>query len=325
MEYTRADFAPLRETGYGIGFTWSAMTLPHTGNPLPFPEAVEAFDVDAFVDQAAEAGAGHVLFTTTHAVHHLPFPHPVVDEIIPGRTCRRDLVMEMADALAAKGIRLVLYYHHGTDGKFQDPPWQEAVGAMETDQGRFYDNYCRIVSWMGEHYGPKATAFWFDAAYGLEGRGNPDRVQPGRINAEVPWERMTAAAKTGHPGRLVCYNTGIEDYRLCTEYQDYWAGELTRLNFVPRGRKTPGGLAWYAYVSWHAHPLGRSWGEWLIHDESIGLDWPAPQAESVAALIRRFRGAGGAVTFNLLCYQDGSALETDLQVMKDVKGILGRS
>ena len=135
MTFTRADFAPLRDTGYGIGFHWTTWTLPRDGETVkPFEQAVDDFDVDAFVAQAVEAGAGHVLFTATHALHWLPAPHPEVDRILPGRTCRRDLIGEIADGLAAQGIKLVLYYHHGTDGPAQDPEWQEAVGSLDADQ-----------------------------------------------------------------------------------------------------------------------------------------------------------------------------------------------
>ena len=122
MTFARADFAPLRDTGYGIGFHWTTWTLPQAGQVVkPFEQAVEDFDVDAFVAQAVEAGAGHVLFTANHALHWLPAPHPDVDRILPGRTCRRDLIGELADGLAAQGITLILYYHHGTDGPAQGP------------------------------------------------------------------------------------------------------------------------------------------------------------------------------------------------------------
>ena len=119
-DYERASFAPLRDTVYGIGFHWTTWTLPLEGEPVSFEEAVENFDVERFVEQAVAAGAGHVLITSTHQLHWLPAPNPEVDKVIAGRTCRRDLLMELADSLARAGIKLVLYYHHGTDGQQQD-------------------------------------------------------------------------------------------------------------------------------------------------------------------------------------------------------------
>jgi len=53
--------------------------------------------------------------------------------------------------------------------------------------------------------------------------------------------------------------------------------------------------------------------------ENRRLDWPPPTADSVVAYLRRFQDRGGTATFNLLCYQDGSALDTDLDVMRQVK------
>ena len=311
MDFQRTDFAPLRETGYGIGFHWTTWTLPQGGRPVkPFAQAVDDFDVDAFVAQAVEAGAGHVLWTANHALHRLPAPHPEVDRILPGRTCRRDLLGEIADGLAARGIKLILYYHHGTDGPQQDPEWQAAVGSLEADQAGFYDNYCRIVAGLGERYGPKITAFWFDAGYALVRRG------------PVPWERLAEAARAGHPGRLLTYNAGVECQDDHTPCQDYWAGEVCRLNFVPRGPQTRGGLPWYSFVSWHPDPRWPGTGEWGIGPASRDLDWPPPCVEGVVAYLRRFQALGGTVTFNLLCYQDGSAYPTDLETMKGVKRLL---
>src|SRR5690606_28429884 len=120
-------------------------------------------DVNAFVEQAVETGAGHVLFPLTHALQYFPGPNAELDKIMAGRTCKRDLVMEIADGLLAAGIKLVLYYHHGCDLSNQDPEWQAAVGGQDLDQTKFHDCYCKVVGWMGEHYGPKAIAYWFDA------------------------------------------------------------------------------------------------------------------------------------------------------------------
>lgn len=310
MSYQRASFEPLRQSGYGIGFHWTTWNWPREGEPVSFEEAVETFDVAAFVEQAVEAGAGHVLITTTHEKHHLAGPNSEVDRILSGRTSKRDLLMEIADGLAAANIRLMLYYHHGCGEPTQDTDWQDAMGSKKLDQTDFYDRYCRILGWMGEHYGPKAIAWWFDAGYSLMARSAP------------PFARMTAAAKAGHPDRLVAYNAGIEEHTLYTVCQDYWAGEMNRLNYVPRGKLTPAGLPWYSLTSWHAHHEMPMCGGWNIDAETRDLDWPPPPVEAVAAYLRRFQAVGGTVTFNLLCHQDGSALDTDLAVMKQLKGIM---
>lgn len=308
--YDRASFALLRKTRYGIAFHWTTWTVDRNGKTRPFDEMVEAFDVGAFVAQAVEAGAGHVMITVTHAMHHLPCPSDEVDRILPGRTCQRDLLMEIADGLAAAGIKLMLYYNHGTSkppsrpDQPQDPAWQQAVGSFEnSDRGRYHDNYCAVLTELGERYRDKVVAWWFDSG-----------SEQARY-ADTPWHRFTAAAKAGHPDRLVTYNAGVLNHELHTPYQDYWAGEINGLVRAARGPFTPHGLPWYALCTWHGYDRYCQRGEWGLREASFGLDWPAPEVESVARFVRWFEASGGAVTFNLFCYADGTALESDLAVI----------
>lgn len=237
MAYKRADFSTLRDTGYGIGVHWTTATVPAKGNSLPYEEAVNAFDVKSFVEQVVEMGAGHVLFTSTHSKHHICAPNPEIDRILKGRTCKRDLLMEIADELLKANIKLIVYYNSGIHRG--DPKWKEAVGANKENPTTFFDNWCRIISWMGKHYSDKIIAFWIDGGYELDAQGN------------TPWESMANAAKTGNLSRLVCFNSGIEKHHLYTQCQDYWAGEVCRLNYIPRGNLTPSGLPWYSFLSWH--------------------------------------------------------------------------
>lgn len=299
-DYERADFGLLRNTGYGVGFHWIVGVVPRAGEPKPFAEAVRDFDVGVFVDRVVETGAGHVLFTVNHGKHHLCCPNPEVDRLLKGRTTERDLVMELADGLAAKNIRLMLYYLSTCDRQ-----WANAVGSANKEP-RFFDNWMRIISWMGEHYGNKVIGWWFDAGRNIMAVGNP------------PWKEMTAAAKTGFANRLVCYNPGIEDVRSLTPYQDYWAGETVRLNYIPRGPSADG-LPWYGFTSWHGDSQKPRCGYWALEADNVDRDWPPPPAQSVIDYYQRFRRVGGTVTFNLLCYQDGSIYDSDLAVMREVK------
>jgi len=306
MSYQQADFSVLSQGRYGLGFHWTTDTVGHGGEKLPYAEAVARFDVANFIDQAVSLGADHVLFTSVHALQQYPGPHPVIEQLLPGRTCQRDLIGEIAEGLARRGMRFILYYHHGTDG-LMDPDWQLACGARKPDQREFYENYNNIVRWMGQRYGKTVTAFWFDAGYALQARGG------------VPWQQMTEAAKAGHPGRLVAYNSGIENLQMYTIYQDYWAGETTRLNFLPRGLMTPVLMPWYAFVDWHCHREFAGCGQWVLDAPAAKMDWPAPPVEALEAFYRRFQAVGGAVTFNMLCRQDGSIIDEDRQIMRQLK------
>jgi len=304
-DYERADFALLRETGYGVGFHWTTATVPPMGEPAAHDEAIKAFDVAAFVQHVKQTGAGHVLFTATHSKHHFCGPNPEIDKVLPGRTCERDLLMELADALNDTDILLIMYYNSGIHRN--DPEWRHAVGAEDKASPKFFEHWTRIVGWIGEHYGPKISAFWFDGGYELDSFEH------------TPWEDLTAAAKAGHPDRLICYNPGIEKHFLYTPDQDFWAGEVCRVNFIPRGELTPSGLPWYAFLSWHGDSRKPNCGHWVMNRENCEHPWRPPSPETAVNFLRGFQNVGGTVTFNVFCYQDGSIYPPDFELMKGVR------
>ena len=311
MGYRRADFRPLADTKYGVGFHWTTWTAPKMGEMTPFEDAVNAFDVKRFVSQVVECGAGHVLFPLTHMLHYMPCPNPVLDGIFPGRTCERDLVMELADELGEHGIPLILYYNFCFHG---DVEWKQATCPDKSDAialKAHIENTLEMVRLLGGRYGKKVIAFWFDTGF-QEFDG-------------FPFAEMTAAAKTGNPGRLVTYNNSIEVYKAYTEYQDFWWGEGVRLNYVPRGGAlTPeSGLPWYNFVDWHPdYMLEQRCGEWGIQMHTRDLEWPAPCVHSVHDFLKRFTDLGGAVTFNLFIWRDGEIFAEDLKVMRELKKIV---
>lgn len=207
-DYQRANTDWLAKCLYGVGVHWTAQTVPRNGQPLPFQKAVETFDVKKFVDAVVYAGADYLLFTAAHALQKLPAPNPVIDRLLPGRTCERDLIAELADGLAAKGKCLLVYYNHSCNHK-QDAAWEQAVGYHGLNKETFAKNLMGIVGWMGERYGDKIRAWWFDSPYSLDPRGPHNSLTTDMTGFQFPWERFTVAAKLGFPARLVTYNPGV--------------------------------------------------------------------------------------------------------------------
>ena len=60
-----------------------------------------------------ESGAAYVLWSVTWGNQYISAPIESLDAIIKGRTTKRDLLGEMANALHARGIKLIFYYHYG--------------------------------------------------------------------------------------------------------------------------------------------------------------------------------------------------------------------
>ena len=73
---------------------------------------VDAFALDDFVDQVVSTGAGYLIFTVGQNTGHYCSPNSAYDEITgfrPSRCSRRDLIAELAESLAARGVRLLVY------------------------------------------------------------------------------------------------------------------------------------------------------------------------------------------------------------------------
>jgi alpha-L-fucosidase len=296
--YVRANTDWLAKCRFGIGIHWTAQTVPRSGPPKPFQKAVADFDLQGFIAAVEHAGADYVLFTAAHALQMLPAPHPVLDKILPGRTCERDLIRELADALAAKQKHLLVYYNHSCNGK-QDSPWEQAVGYHATRKERFAQNLMEIVSWMGDRYRDKIKAWWFDSPYSLDPRGPHNSVTTDMTGFQFPWERFTVAAKTGHPARLVTYNAGVNQTFLYTTHQDYWAGELVNLDHPAKSRYLDSGLQWFGWTCLE----DRGW----VHTKrDTPIRPPLYTDEQVLRYVRTCNQHMAPMTFNVGIYQDGT-------------------
>ena len=174
----RANTDWLANCRYGVGVHWTAQTVPRHGPPMPFQKAVDAFDVKKFIDDLVHAGADYLLFTVAHALQMLPAPHPVIDKILPGRTCKRDLIIELADPLAAKGKHLLVYYNHSCN-RGQDRPgnrrWATMIGTSRSSPRTSW------TSWAG----------WASGTRTRSRRGGSTAHIP-----SIPVARTTASAPT---------------------------------------------------------------------------------------------------------------------------------
>jgi alpha-L-fucosidase len=306
--YTRANTDWLAKCRYGIGVHWTAQTVPRYGDPLPFQRAVDAFKLKDFVAQVRDAGADYMLFTAAHALQMLPAPHPVIDRLLPGRTCKRDLIAELADALAAKGLPLLVYYNHSCNGK-DDPEWRKAVGYDGQDKSVLAKNLTDIVAWMGDRYKDKIKAWWFDSSYSLDSRGPHNSVTTDMTGFQFPWERFTVAAKTGYSARLVTYNAGVAQTFLYTTHQDYWAGELVNLKTPATSRFMPNGLQWSGWTC-------LDFRGWIHTKRNTEIPKPLYSDEEVIAFVRTCNSHQAPMTFNVGIYQDGTVAPASIEQLR---------
>lgn len=316
--YVPASTDWLADCRYGVGVHWTAQTVPRHGAPVTFQEAVAAFDVESFVEQLVYAGADYLLLTATHALQMFPAPHPVIDQILAGRTCTRDLITALADALAAHGMPLLVYYNHSCNGQ-DDPAWRAAVGYDGADKNVLADHLLDIVDWMSAHYGEKIKAWWFDSPYSLDTRGRYHSVTTDLAGFQFPWERFTAAAKRGFPDRLVTYNAGINETFLYTTHQDYWAGELVDLDHPATSRHHPAnGLQWFGWTCLDDRA-------WVHHRLDSAVPEPLYTDDQVIRFVRTCNRHQAPMTFNVGVYQDGTLAEASVEQLHRLStALLGR-
>ncbi|MBP5285511.1 MAG: hypothetical protein ILO34_05315, partial [Kiritimatiellae bacterium] len=285
----------------GIGAHWTAQCVYDDGSePASFEEMVNAFDVDLFAGQLADAGATHLIFTLAHEFQLLPCPNAALDAIEPGRTSKRDLVGEIIAKLKPLGIKFVAYYNHSCNNfdRPENAKWFNAVkapffgvegGSMET----FASNYCAIVADISKRYGEDIAAWWFDSAPSIDSTGTLNFTGTGKDESVFPFDRLVEAAKSGNPKAAVAINPGVADYHLYTDNVDYYCGESVNFSEPFMGERRPeiADTRWICADSmWWVLTKGFASGAFM----------PRLDAEGFAAYIRENKAAQRMTTFNIL-------------------------
>lgn len=260
----------LREAQLGVFVHY----LP--GDPAAFA-GVDAFDCEHLADQLASMGARYLVLTLGQNSGYMNAPNAAYDRVTgyaAGERCAvRDLPLDLHQALAPRGIRLMLYLPCQVPNR--DVRAQAAFGLDQgpkdqpIDSG-FAHKWAEVIREWADRYGDKVSGWWFDGAY--------EHV---RFHEEIA-QIYTAAVRHGNPDAIVTFNPGVRLIRY-TESEDYTAGELNEpCAAVPEGR-------WVDGSQWHALTyLGSAWGRRDVRfaDESW-IDW-----------VRAATAAGGAVTLD---------------------------
>jgi len=288
---SQADTDWFRGAGFGLMLHWTSQSMPRRGPPKPYAEAVRDFDVTTLADQVASTGAGLVTLTTSHAEMYFPAPLSSLDRILPGRTAERDLVADLAEALAERGIRLILYYNLGSSS---DPTWQRASGFYETDTTTFWNNWTAVVEEAGERYRDRLAGWWFDDG------------TAGYYYRSPPWERLAKAAKSGNPRRIICFNPWI--LPPATDFQDFFAGEGS-LDATVAGWLKPGDhgrLSGGEHEGLQASAAVIMESDWLHGRLDTDIPQPGMSVDQLASTLRQFRDQENVLMLNCEIYQDGT-------------------
>jgi hypothetical protein len=305
-ERARADRASTDwfvKGGYGVMFHWTDFTQPRVGVKKPYPEAVNAFDVDKFAKLVSDMGAAYVIFTLNHAHPHCPAPIQSWEAIHPGSTTRRDLVGDIADSLEKQGIRLLLYINSpvlamlggiGASGLYD----------LTYSEERFTEIHKSVLSEIGLRYRDKLAGYWFDSWY-----------QSLAAYPDVPIEAIYRYSKIGNPERISAFNFWI--FPVLTPWQDYWAGELNSLQgpFQSRHIRTGAG------TGFQAHGMVSMLESW-VHSDAAPMPPPQFSAEDLIAHVKANIKHQAVTTINIGIYQDATIEESSLDMMRQLRGAI---
>lgn len=293
---SRASVDWMMEAGYGLMFHWTSQSVQPDGSLKSYEEAVNTFDVDRFAGMVEETGAGYVFLTIGHAESYCPAPIKSWENCHPGKTTERDLIQEIADALAKKNIQFLCYINGPLGFNLNvrgDPP-------SVSEKQEFINNFNSILAEMGERYKEKVAGYWFDSWY-----------QIFEEFPEVPFEEFHAASKIGYKDRIICLNSWI--YPPVTPWQEYWAGEVgSPIELPVNGYMKDGPVTDLPYQA-----LLIMEPYWV--QQKAEMPEPRFSSEELSGYIMDCMKNNGAVTVNLGIYQDGTVGEKALQVMREVK------
>jgi hypothetical protein len=161
-----------RAMHYGIFVhnVYRATQAPAGKSYQTLDEFCALFDAKAFADQMESAGVEYVIFTAWHRAMYQLGPNPALERWLPGHTSRTDVIGAVADALNAKGIRLILYAHPN-DAHDLTAAEQSQAGFIKAPKGEKGPPIPRFNDFLNEVYGdlaaryrdrPNVLGFWWD-------------------------------------------------------------------------------------------------------------------------------------------------------------------
>jgi hypothetical protein len=293
---------------YGVGFHYLQNWLVETkdGGPAEWNAAVDSFDVDRFANDVASTGAKWVLFTVGQNSGYYCAPCSVMNSFsgyAPGERCsRRDLPMDMARALQARGIRLVLYLP--VNAPKADERIAQAFGLTRRDGGTtgnwhmstaFVQKWTQVVKEWSDRYGTQVSGWWFDGAYGTNGWSS----------SWGPYYKD--AATSGNPDSIIALNGGAGSLSKRSDAQDYTAGEDGDLSTRCASR-------WFSGLHCATFIPFASWGG------GGAVKWTDAQVVDYTNLQR---SVGASVTWNLGVSGAGVVQPAYAAVFHRIKGEIG--
>lgn len=334
----------LRNSGYGLMFHYEAF-VDHT--PTSYNRTIDSFQVEPFADAVASSGAGHVIFVIGQHWGKYCAPNKAYEDLLGVKngvwTSKRDLVMEIADALQKRKVKLIIYMtarapmrHYkviaamgdtlpSINGKPAGPKVdtmshpRKVPGFLRSENQApnptFLKNWGAVCGEWSRRYGKRVNGWWFDG-YKTEMRDAYEELQKETHNIDT-WVKEVIA---GNPDAELAFNAGAHPIlSLCTKgklcpHQTFTSGE--NHNFYEKTKKgwgkplTPKNFPAPKGVIWHLlMPLSKGWGAGTESKFEVDL---------LKDRIDLINAEGGAVTFDVPITPDGAIPASVLNTLRSL-------
>jgi hypothetical protein len=294
---SRADISWMQNAVYGGMFHWTNMSVNQQGQLVDFETMVENFDVSQFATQAEEMGLGYILFTIGHAFSYCPAPLKSYAKYHgDDHITQRDLIMELADSLAARNIKLMLYFPTHTMTKYcVHQTYDKVSWDGSLTYGTFFSSLTEILTEVGNRYGTKVPGYWFDGWYQCAERFR-----------EMDYQPFFNTCKIGNPNRAMSTNAWV--LPTVTYWEDYYAGEVFAIGDVPTSNIIDYGPA----KNKPMHFLITMEDDWVMVNTSKRT---VVDRNDLVNYIKACQSVKIPVTINLLPFADGTILQSSYNNM----------
>ena len=266
------------------------------GRNTSWSECVDEFNVTAYAASAAAARARYAVITMMQGSKYLLAPNAAYDAFTgyaPGEACaKRDLILELSAALAARGVRLLLYWTG--DGPHEDAQASAGLGWPDAPTSRanvpllFAQRWAAVQREYAERYAGRVAGWWVDGCYTYFNY-TEEKLQP-----------YHDAARAGNAQALVALNHGVVlPISRYSAWEDYTCGEVDALTEVPTSRFVNGS-------QWHTLSyVGATWAQG-------GATY---NASYLQAYVRAVNAAQGVVTLDAQLFRNGSINAAQLELI----------
>ena len=301
----------LSNAGYGLMAHYEVFGVDEI-SPEEYNRRVNSFNVDSFVKQVKESGAGYFILTLGQNSGYYCAPNRTYDKLLgvePGqKTATRDLPLELGKALQKENIRLMLYLPSRAPQR--DAKAMSALGDVSERQPApqiFIKNWSDICREWSERYGKLVSGWWFDGYKKSAASGWAN------LQAEYNWKTWAEAVRAGNPDAELAFNLGRTiPYERANGAQTYTGGHATKCwgyQFewpLPPETAPPEGMTWH-----HLTLLGTNWG-------GGALRYTGDNAERMFHWVDKINALDGVITFDVPLSSEGVIPESFMTILREL-------